>query len=142
MKALQNNLLILPKEEETKTAGGILVAKSTVEKPVEGEVYLKGPDVQNPYLVKGSRVLFKKYAPDEVKVNNITYLVIREGDIMLILDKEEVEGVGFGMASDIEMHKDDTIQPFTEEGKVNEEWSKRYSQRDLEEASKITGNKI
>jgi chaperonin GroES len=79
-------------EEETMTKGGILLPDSATEKPSRGEVIAVGPGksdkgVLSPLTVKvGDKVLFGKYAGTEVNVENEDVIVMREDDIMGIIE--------------------------------------------------------
>ena len=86
---LQDRVLVKRIEEETKTAGGIIIPDSAKEKPQEGEVIAVGPgkNLDNGGQVKltvkkGDRVLFGKYSGTEVKVNGSELLIMREDDIL------------------------------------------------------------
>jgi chaperonin GroES len=81
-------------EEEQKTKGGIIIPDTAKEKPIEGEVIAVGNGkVQEdgklrPLDVKkGDRVLFGKYAGTEVKIENVEHLILREDDILGVIEK-------------------------------------------------------
>lgn len=81
-----------PKEEMTKT-GIILPDTGDKERPEQGEVVAVGPGrmldsgSRAPMNLKvGDKIVFKKYSPDEVKVENVEYLVISENDVMAVLE--------------------------------------------------------
>lgn len=94
LKPLSDYLIIKPADEESVTASGIVLPDTTdKEKPERGEVVAMGPGKRQdngdlaPMSVKvGDVVMFKKYAPDEIKVDGQEYLVIRESDVMLIVE--------------------------------------------------------
>jgi chaperonin GroES len=80
-------------QEEKKSAGGIIIPDTAKEKPQEGEVVAVGPgkvleDGKNqPMNVKaGDRILFGKYAGTEVKIDDQDYLIMREDDILGVLE--------------------------------------------------------
>ena len=91
---LHDHVIVKAGKAETKTESGIILP-DTVEKgrPEQGEVVAIGP---GKLLDNGSRatmtvsvgqkVVFKKYGPDEVKVDNVEYLVIAESDILAIIE--------------------------------------------------------
>ncbi|AEI35624.1 MULTISPECIES: co-chaperone GroES [Francisella] len=92
IRPLQDRVLVRRAEEETKSAGGIILTGSAQEKPSEGEVVAvgNGKKLDNgstqPMDVKvGDKVLFGKYSGSEVKVNDETLLMMREDDIMGII---------------------------------------------------------
>lgn len=92
IRPLQDRILVRRAEEETKSAGGIILTGSAQEKPDQGEVVAvgNGKKLDNgstlPIDVKvGDRVLFGKYSGSEVKVGDETLLMMREEDIMGII---------------------------------------------------------
>ena len=92
IRPLQDRVLVCCAEEETKSAGGIILTGSAQEKPSQGEVVAvgNGKKLDNgstqPMDVKvGDKVLFGKYSGSEVKVNDETLLMMREEDIMGII---------------------------------------------------------
>ena len=85
--------VIVKRIEEKKTASGIIIPETVAgEKPQKGEVVAVGPGrIQNNQLLKltvkiGDEVLFGKYSGSEIKVDNHEYLVMREDDIIGILN--------------------------------------------------------
>jgi len=93
LKPLQDRILVQRVEEETKTKGGIIIPDTAKEKPAEGRVIAVGNgkvgDDGNriPLEVReGDRVLFGKYAGTEVKISGEEYLIMREDDILGIID--------------------------------------------------------
>lgn len=93
VKPLQDRVLIKRLEEETKTAGGIIIPDNHKEKPAKGEVISVGTGYRmedgkiRPLDVKkGDKVLFTKYAGTEVKVNGNDYLIMKEDDILAIME--------------------------------------------------------
>jgi len=80
-------------EEETKTKGGIIIPDTAKEKPAEGKIVAAGngrlgdDGKRIPLEVKkGNRVLFSKYGGTEVKVDGEEYLIMREDDILGIIE--------------------------------------------------------
>ena len=93
-KPLHDRVLVRRVEEETKTAGGMIVPDTAQEKPSEGEIVATGGGLRNedgtvtPLDVKvGDRVLFGKFGGTEVKVNGEDLMILRESDILGIVDK-------------------------------------------------------
>ncbi|APC97449.1 co-chaperone GroES [Francisella frigiditurris] len=93
IRPLQDRVLVRRAEEETKSAGGIILTGSAQEKPMEGEVVavgngkkLSNGSVQPLDVKKGDKVLFGKYAGSEIKVDGETLLMMREEDIMGIIE--------------------------------------------------------
>ena len=94
IRPLQDRVLVKRVEEEQKTKGGIIIPDSAKEKPIEGEVIAVGNGkVQDDGKVrpldikKGDRVLFGKYAGTEVKIENVEHLILREEDILGVIEK-------------------------------------------------------
>jgi chaperonin GroES len=94
IKPLNDRILVKRLEEESKTKGGIIIPDSAKEKPAQGEVVAVGDgkltdDGKRVALqVKaGDRVLFAKYAGTEVKIEDEEHLVMREDDILGIIEK-------------------------------------------------------
>jgi chaperonin GroES len=93
IRPLQDRLLVKRVDEEDKTAGGIIIPDSAKEKPQEGKVVAVGPGktADDGKLVpldvkKGDRVLFSKYAGTEVNIEGTEHLIIREDDVLGILE--------------------------------------------------------
>jgi chaperonin GroES len=93
IRPLHDRVIVQRIEEETKTAGGIYLPDSAKEKPVRGKVIavgtgklLENGDVRPLDVKIGNEVLFGKYAGQEVKLNETDYLVMREEDIMGIIE--------------------------------------------------------
>jgi len=93
IRPLHDRVLIRRQEEERKTAGGIVIPDSATEKPIRGEVIAvgNGKVLENgekrPLDVKvGDTVLFGKYSGTEVKVEGEELLVMREEDIMAVIE--------------------------------------------------------
>ncbi len=93
MRPLHDRVIIRRLEEERKSAGGIVIPDTAAEKPVRGEVLAVGPGKLmedgkiRPLDVKpGDKVLFGKYSGTEVKVEGEELVVMREDDIMAVLE--------------------------------------------------------
>jgi len=94
IKPLSNHILIEPIKEEQKSKAGILLPDTAEkERPEQGKVIAVGPGKKDkkgnfiPLEIKvGSMVLFTKYAPTEIKVDDKEYLVAKEDDILAILE--------------------------------------------------------
>ena len=94
LRPLHDRVIVKRLDQETKTASGIVIPEAAAEKPNQGEVLAIGPGkrddkgVQNALDVKvGDRVLFGKYAGQTVKVDGNELLVMREEDIMAVVQK-------------------------------------------------------
>jgi chaperonin GroES len=93
IRPLQDRVIIKRLEEEEKTKGGIFIPDSAKEKPIEGEVIAvgKGKRAEDGKLIPldvkaGDRVLFGKYAGTEVKIDGEEHLIMREDDILGIIE--------------------------------------------------------
>ena len=93
LRPLQDRILVQRVEEETTTKGGIIIPDTAKEKPAEGKVAAVGngkvgdDGKRVPLEVKkGDRVLFGKYAGTEVKVDGDEYLIMREDDILGVIE--------------------------------------------------------
>jgi chaperonin GroES len=94
IRPLQDRVIVKRIEEDEKTAGGIIIPDTAKEKPMEGEVVAVGNGkildngTKVPIDVKpGDRVLFGKYAGTEVKIEGVEHLIMREDDILGIIEK-------------------------------------------------------
>ncbi len=93
LRPLQDRILVKRVEEETKTAGGIFIPETAKEKPQRGQVVAAGNGKKTedgkvlPLDVKvGDTVLFGKYAGTEIKVDGEEYLMMREDDILAVVE--------------------------------------------------------
>ena len=93
IRPLHDRVLVKALEAEQKTAGGIIIPDTAKEKPMEGKVVAVGPGArgedgkQHPLDVKkGDRVLYGKWSGTEVKVGGEELLIIKESDIMGIIE--------------------------------------------------------
>ncbi|MBD1401155.1 co-chaperone GroES [Pelovirga terrestris] len=93
IRPMQDRIIVERVEEETKTAGGIIIPDTvSKEKPQEGKVVAAGKGKVTPEgkvlpldVKVGDRVLFGKYAGSEIKVDGKEYLIMREDDILGVL---------------------------------------------------------
>ena len=91
IKPLSDRIVVVRVEEEKKTKGGILIPDTAKEKPQEGKVVAVGPGKVNEKgeripmdVKKGNRVLFGKYAGNEINIDGVEHLIMREDDILAI----------------------------------------------------------
>jgi chaperonin GroES len=94
IRPLQDRIVVRRVQEEEKTKGGIIIPDSAKEKPIEGEVIavgngkvLEGGKVQALDVKKGDRILFGKYAGTEIKLDGIEHLILREEEVLGIIEK-------------------------------------------------------
>jgi chaperonin GroES len=94
LRPMQDRIIVKRVDEETKTAGGIFIPDTAKEKPQQGEVVAVGNGKKNdegkvtPLDVKvGDKVLFGKYAGTEIKLEGLDYLIMREDDILGVVEK-------------------------------------------------------
>jgi chaperonin GroES len=92
-RPLHDRVVVRRLDAEEKSAGGIIIPDTAKEKPMEGEVIAAGPGARNeagalvPLDVKtGDRILFGKWSGTEVKLNGEDLLIMKESDIMGIID--------------------------------------------------------
>jgi chaperonin GroES len=94
IRPLNNRVLVIRIEEKEKTSGGIIIPDTAKEKPQEGKVISVGPGKWDesgkriPLEVKkDDRVLFGKYAGNEINIDGVEHLIMSEDDILGILEK-------------------------------------------------------
>ncbi|HOF04307.1 MAG TPA: co-chaperone GroES [Syntrophales bacterium] len=93
IRPLQDRVIVERLAEEEKTKGGIIIPDTAKEKPMEGKVIAvgKGRVAEDGKLIKldvkaGDKVLFSKYAGTEVKIDGKEYLIMREDDILGVIE--------------------------------------------------------
>jgi chaperonin GroES len=93
LRPLADRLVVEPTEQEDMTASGIYVPETAKEKPQEGRVIVAGPGRKDDDgkripmdVAEGDRVLYAKYAGTEVKLEDKKYLILKESDILAILE--------------------------------------------------------
>jgi chaperonin GroES len=89
---LQDRVLVKRLEEETKTAGGIIIPDNHAERPAQGEVVAVGPGKTSKdgtlrplTLKKGDKIIFGKYSGSEVKLDGTEYLIMKEDDVLGVI---------------------------------------------------------
>ena len=92
-RPLHDRVVVKRVAEEEKTKGGIIIPDTAKEKPMEGEVVAVGPGARDEKgalvaldVKAGDRILFGKWSGTEVKLDGIEYLIMKESDIMGILE--------------------------------------------------------
>ncbi len=93
IRPLHDRVLATRLEEEKTSPGGIVIPDSAAEKPIQGEVIAVGNgkildngEVRTLDVKKGDKILFGKYSGTEVKIDGEEYLVLREDDIMGVIE--------------------------------------------------------
>jgi chaperonin GroES len=93
IKPLQDRVIVMRTDEETKTAGGIIIPDSAQEKPQQGKILAVGPGKVleggtklDMTVKKGDVVLFGKYSGSEIKIDGDEVLIMREDDILGIVE--------------------------------------------------------
>ncbi len=93
IKPLHDRVLVEPLDAEEKTAGGIIIPDTAKEKPMEGKIVAVGSGAKDddgkvtPLDVqKGDRILYGKWSGTEVKVDGDDYLIMKESDIMGVIE--------------------------------------------------------
>jgi chaperonin GroES len=94
IRPLQDRIIVKRMEEEEKTKGGIIIPDSAKEKPLEGKVIAVGngkileDGKVRPLDIKvGDRILFGKYAGTEIKIEGEEHLMLREEDVLGVIEK-------------------------------------------------------
>jgi len=97
-RPLHDRVVIERIEAEAKTAGGIIIPDTALEKPQQGKVIAVGPGGRDesgkliPIDIKvGDRILFGKWSGAEVKIEGVEYLIMKESDIMGVLVEAEAK---------------------------------------------------
>ena len=93
-RPLHDRVVVRRADSETKTAGGIIIPDTADEKPQQGEIIAVGPGARDESgklvpldVKKGDKVLFGKWSGTEVKIDGKELLIMKESDIMGVLDK-------------------------------------------------------
>ncbi len=93
IRPLHDRILVKRLEGEEKTVGGIIIPDNAKEKPMEGKVVAVGNgkllddgQVRKLEVKAGDRILFSKYSGSEVKMDGVEHLILREDDILGIID--------------------------------------------------------
>ncbi len=93
IKPLHDRVLVEPLEAEEKTAGGIIIPDTAKEKPMEGKIVAVGTGSRNDEgkvapldVKKGDRILYGKWSGTEVKVDGDDYLIMKESDVMGVIE--------------------------------------------------------
>jgi chaperonin GroES len=93
-RPLHDRVVVKRLEQETKSAGGIIIPDTAAEKPQQGEITAVGPGARDESgklvpldVKKGDRVLFGKWSGTEVKIDGQELLIMKESDIMGVLDR-------------------------------------------------------
>ncbi len=94
IRPLHDRILVTRLEEEEKTKGGIIIPDSAKEKPVEGKVdavgsgkILEDGKVKPLDVKEGDRILFGKYSGTEIKIGGKDYLIMKEDDVLGIIEE-------------------------------------------------------
>ncbi|WP_337266059.1 co-chaperone GroES [Oryzifoliimicrobium ureilyticus] len=97
-RPLHDRILVRRIESEEKTKGGIIIPDTAKEKPQEGEVIAVGPGARNEAgqlqaldVTVGDRILFGKWSGTEIKINGEDLLIMKESDVMGVIDAKLAE---------------------------------------------------
>ncbi len=92
-RPLHDRVVVRRLEDETKTAGGIIIPDTAKEKPMQGEIVAAGPGARNEQgalvaldVKAGDRILFGKWSGTEVKIDGEELLIMKESDILGIIE--------------------------------------------------------
>ncbi len=93
VRPLEDRIVVKPLDPETKTASGIFLPESAKEKPMQGKVVTVGPGklLENgtrltPTVKKGDTVVYGKYSGTEIEIKSVTHLIIRESELLGVID--------------------------------------------------------
>jgi chaperonin GroES len=93
IRPLQDRVIVKRIQEEEKTKGGLFIPDTAKEKPIEGEVLavgngkiLESGSIRKLDIKAGDRVLFSKYAGTEIKIDGVEHLMMREEDILGVIE--------------------------------------------------------
>ena len=89
MRPINDRIVVKPAPADAKTKGGIIIPDTAKEKPQRGKVVAVGPgkDGNAMTVKKNDIVLYGKYAGQELNYDGVDYLIMREDDVLVILDK-------------------------------------------------------
>jgi chaperonin GroES len=94
VKPLEDRVVVKPIEPEKKTKSGIYLPESAKERPMQGKVIAVGPGKlldngkrSTPSVKKGDTVLFGKYAGTEIEIKGDTHMILRESELLGLIDK-------------------------------------------------------
>ena len=101
LRPLHDRVVIRRVEQEGKTTGGIFIPDTAQEKPMEGEIIAVGPGARDERgtvvpldVKKGDRILFGKWSGSEVKLDGEDLLIMKESDIMGVIDSSAAGALG------------------------------------------------
>jgi chaperonin GroES len=93
LRPLDDNIIVKPAKAEEVTAGGIVLPDAAQEKPLKGEVVATGPGrmLKNgkrlePNVKRGDNVMFGKYSGSDVKIDGVEHKILREAEILAIIE--------------------------------------------------------
>jgi chaperonin GroES len=93
VKPLEDRVLVKPIEKESKTESGIYLPESAKEKPMQGTVVAVGPgklldngERVKPAVKKGDTVVYGKYAGTEIEIKNVQHLIVRESELLGVIE--------------------------------------------------------
>jgi chaperonin GroES len=92
-RPLHDRVVVRRVDQETKSAGGIIIPDTAAEKPQQGEIIAVGPGARDESgkvvaldVKRGDKVLFGKWSGTEVKIDGVEYLIMKESDIMGVIE--------------------------------------------------------
>jgi chaperonin GroES len=95
-RPLHDRVVIKRVEEDAKTKGGIIIPDNAQEKPMQGEIIAVGSGARDDHgkiitldVKAGDRVLFGKWSGTEVKIDGVEYLIMKESDLMGVLEAKQ-----------------------------------------------------
>ena len=93
IRPLHDRVIVKRLDEETKTAGGLYIPDTAKEKPIQGKIIAVGAGKRDKdgkivalEVKAGDRILFSKYSGNEIKIDGEEHLIMREDDILAVID--------------------------------------------------------
>ena len=93
LRPLDDRVIVKPSEAEEKTAGGIVLPDTAKEKPLTGKVIATGPgklldngERAEPSVKPGDKVVYGKYSGNEIKIDGIEHIILREEEVLGVLE--------------------------------------------------------
>jgi chaperonin GroES len=87
LKPIDDRVIVQKVEEETRTAGGIIIPDTAKEEPQQGKVIAVSETDDNEDIKVGDIVIYAKYGPTEIKLGNEEYLIVSRSDILAVVEK-------------------------------------------------------
>lgn len=86
LRPLQDRILLKPELSESKTASGIIIPDTVQEKTQKAEVIAIGDDKEKIKVSVGQRVIYDKYAGNQIKIDGVEYLIVKAADVIAVIE--------------------------------------------------------